>query len=64
MEEKYHLKKINGKWIYDEKFIEWLVNNSKGFSGANSFEKSLHLGRGTLKRILKKEWEELYNEKI
>lgn len=55
MEEEYYLKKINGKWIYNKEFLEWLLNNSKKFPGLDPLEKSLHLGRGTLKRIIGKE---------
>lgn len=65
MEEKYYLKKINGKWIYNKEFLEWLLNNSKKFPGLDPLEKFLHLGRETLKRIIEKENIELeYNHQL
>lgn len=51
---KYNLEKKNGKWIYDDNFLEWLKNNSKNYSGILPISKKINIPYDTLRRLIKK----------
>lgn len=45
--------KEGGKWVYNDKFIEWLKNNSRNYSGLHPLSKSIGVYAGTISKIIK-----------
>lgn len=49
----FRLEKISGKWVYDDKFLEWLKENSFKYKSSSAIAKELNMDRSSIIKIIK-----------